>query len=115
MRNQPGDRFQPTVPNQSSWQAIILAGILIAFLIGVAAYSARVWGEMGDSGMSSSGHVALAIGVVAATALGAGLMGLVFYSSRRGYDDAIGTSASADDAAKPAVTEMDVSAWNDRS
>lgn len=70
----------------------MLAGVLAAFLIGAAIYGIRIWGELGDTSMGSSGYAALAIGVVAATALGAGLMGLVFYSSRHGFDDDVGVS-----------------------
>lgn len=115
MRNQPSDRLPSTAPTQSFWQVIVLTSVLAGFLIAVTTYSVRIWSELGDTEMSSSGHVALAIGVSVATALGAGLMGLVFYSSRRGYDDAVGTSASAsDDAAKPLEPEMDASARNKR-
>jgi hypothetical protein len=70
--------------------AIVLGGVLGAFLVAAALYSIRIWGELGDTSMSPSGYVALAIGVVAATGLGAGLMGLVFYSNRRGIDDDVG-------------------------
>ena len=35
-----------------------------------------------------SGYVSMALGVVLSLAVGFGLMGLVFYSSRRGYDEA---------------------------
>jgi hypothetical protein len=102
MRNQPSDQRLSTASNQSYRQVIILAGVLSAFLITAAAYSVRIWGELGDIGMSSSGYVALASGVLAATAVGAGLMGLVFYSSRRGFDDGIATRASAsDEVAEP--------------
>ena len=38
--------------------------------------------------MPTSGYVAMALGVVFSVALGCGLMALVFYSSRHGYDDA---------------------------
>jgi hypothetical protein len=37
--------------------------------------------------MSLHGLVALTLGAVATFALGAGLMALVFFSNRRGYDD----------------------------
>ena len=63
--------------------------LLLALLIGVVVYGVRVWIEIDDTTMSTAGYVALAIGAVAATALGGGLMGLVFYSSRRGFDDGV--------------------------
>jgi hypothetical protein len=79
-------------PPRSNRQIIILAAVLTAFLIGAVVYGVRIWGELDDTSMSASGDVALALGVVAATALGAGLMGLVFYSSRHGFDDDAGVS-----------------------
>ena len=36
------------------------------------------------------GYAAMAIGIVASLVVGIGLMALVFYSSRRGYDEAAG-------------------------
>ena len=76
--------------SRSYGQVIVLGGVLGAFLVAAALYSIRIWGELGDTAMSPSGYVALAIGVVAATGVGAGLMALVFYSSRRGIDDDVG-------------------------
>jgi hypothetical protein len=72
------------------WRIAMLTGVLAAFLIGTAIYSSQVWGELDDAPMSTNGYVALIIGGLAATAVGAGLMGLVFYSSRRGFDDDVG-------------------------
>ncbi|HEY7645030.1 MAG TPA: hypothetical protein VH858_08335 [Hyphomicrobiales bacterium] len=37
--------------------------------------------------MSGHGYVAMALMIVVSVALGCGLMALVFYSSRRGYDE----------------------------
>ncbi len=39
--------------------------------------------------MSIHGWIAMWLGVVLSMALGAGLMSLVFYSARRGYDDRV--------------------------
>jgi hypothetical protein len=62
-------------------------------LVGAAAFLAlavwvawRSWFSIGDSTMSGHGVLALILGVVGAFALGAGLMALVFYSSRSGHD-----------------------------
>ena len=88
-------------PTQSYRQVIVLAGVLSAFLVATVIYSARIWGEMGDTAMSSSGYVALALGVVAATAVGTVLMGLVFYSSRKGFDDGIAAERSTPTTENP--------------
>ena len=48
------------------------------------------WSQLADVEMSTQGYIALALGVVATTALGVGLMWLVYFSHRRGYDDDVG-------------------------
>jgi hypothetical protein len=63
--------------------------VLMLLLIATVVCSVQIWSEMADTPMSSAGYVALTIGVVAATAVGAGLMGLVFYSGRQGFDDGV--------------------------
>jgi hypothetical protein len=65
--------------------------LTIAVLLGLLGASAGVaywaWQEIGEVEMSRHGLVALVLGAVATVALGAGLMALVFFSNRRGYDD----------------------------
>jgi hypothetical protein len=63
--------------------ASVLLGLLA--LTGFVAY--RTWTELEDVTMSVHGWIALGLGALATLVLGAGLMFLVFYSSRRGYDD----------------------------
>jgi Haem-degrading len=65
----------------------ILAAILLWVL--VAAIAVSVWsrGRIGDAGMDRHGYLALVIGIVAALGLCVGLKGLVFCSSRHGYDE----------------------------
>jgi len=47
------------------------------------------WAGLVEPGepMPSEGYVALALGALVAVLVGIGLMGLVFYSNRRGYDE----------------------------
>lgn len=64
--------------------------IIIALLVmlGLAAYGAmEVWGGLEETAISIHGWIALGAGVLVTFALGAGLMFLVFYSNRHGYDD----------------------------
>ena len=56
-------------------------------LAAALAWGIGAWLEIGDTEMGVVGYLALIGGVVATLALGMGLMGLAFYSSRRGYDD----------------------------
>ena len=65
--------------------------LLLLALLGIFAVTfAWVWqiaGRLGGFDMPASGWVALIIGVVLSLAIGVGLMVLVFYSSRKGYDE----------------------------
>jgi hypothetical protein len=63
---------------------------LIALLAAAAAVGWWAWSELADVEMSVHGYIALAIGVVATLALGVGLMWLVYFSHRRGFDDEAG-------------------------
>lgn len=64
--------------------------ILLAFLAALAGAfyaSYSVWNLTGEAEMGGHGITALLLGVVFTFALGAGLMALVFYSNRKGYDE----------------------------
>ena len=56
-------------------------------LLGGAGYAAyETWVGINDVEISTHGKIALALCVTVTFVLGAGLMFLVFYSSRKGYD-----------------------------
>lgn len=61
----------------------VLFGLLVAAII--VGYIG--WSSASGTDVPVSGYVAMAIGVVFSVAVGAGLMALVFYSSRAGYDE----------------------------
>jgi hypothetical protein len=67
------------------------AGLTVFVLLALLAASAGValwaWREIGEVEISGHGLIALALGAAATFLLGAGLMALVFFSNRRGYDD----------------------------
>lgn len=69
---------------RSFWIAVT---VLIVCLVAVVIYG---WFMLRDSDMSLVAVIALAGGVVMTLALGIGLMSLLFYSNREGYDDDIG-------------------------
>lgn len=71
---------------------LALGGILVTALV----MAVDVWSGSGDTGMSHHGYIAMTLGAVATLALGGGLMALVFFSSRRGYDDAVAPGDDAD-------------------
>jgi hypothetical protein len=63
-----------------------LAGLLILSLW----FAARVWFQFGDGPMPGYLVLAMGGGIFFSLLIGCGLMALVFYSSRHGYDDAAG-------------------------
>jgi len=70
-----------------SFGMILLLSVL-GFMLLLSAYGVFVAFKMSDgSHMSVHGYVALGLAVVLTFGLGAGLMGLAFYSDRHGYDD----------------------------
>jgi cation transporter-like permease len=65
---------------------ILVLAVLLGLLGGVLWIMFGVWTHI-DAKMSVHGWIALVLGVVFSFAVGIGLMGLMFYSSRRGYDE----------------------------
>ena len=65
---------------------IIVAG-LVCLLVAAAAIALFQWFKFDEVQMSGHGYVAMGLGVGFSLLLGVGLMALVFYSNRHGYDD----------------------------
>jgi hypothetical protein len=65
---------------------VVLGGLLAA----AASAAWWVWSELADVQMGMHGWIALSLGAGVAILLGVGLMYLVYYSSRHGYDDEVG-------------------------
>ena len=66
---------------------VLLALAAVAAVGGLSAYS---WISMADVSISWQGLLAMAAGVVLSLGLGIGLMALVYFSNKRGYDDEAG-------------------------
>ena len=68
--------------------------IIILVLLGLLGWAfwimVTAWTHI-DAQMSVHGWAALILGIVFSCILGFGLMGLMFFSSRRGYDEAVKT------------------------
>jgi hypothetical protein len=60
---------------------------LFALLAGAIYYAVGIWTAVEAPDMPFAIYVALALGVLFSVVIGAGLMALMFYSSRQGYDD----------------------------
>jgi hypothetical protein len=66
----------------------IVVSPLLALLAASVWFALYSWTAIEGPPMPTEGHVAMWLGIVFSLVVGCGLMALVFYSSRRGYDDA---------------------------
>jgi hypothetical protein len=64
---------------------VVLA--LMAILAGAIYYAYGIWTTLGVADMPTWMYVAMGGGILFSFLVGGGLMALVFYSSRAGYDD----------------------------
>jgi len=69
--------------SRAGWLALF---VLVAFLIVSVWFGVAGWRALGDVEMTSFGWFALIAGSLITVGLGAGLMALVFYSSRHDMD-----------------------------
>lgn len=67
---------------------IILVVALLGLLAGASWFAIEVWNSIEGPPMPPFGYAMMALGVGFSLLIGCGLMALVFYSSRYGYDDA---------------------------
>lgn len=70
-------------------KTFLTLAVLLGFLAVSTAFGYWVWMELGEVEISRHGWIALTLGTVFTFLVGAGLMGLVFFSHRRGYDDRV--------------------------
>ena len=63
---------------------------LVALLGASVWFAVYAWTSVEGPPMPVEGYVAMWLGIVFSLVVGCGLMALVFYSSRYGYDDAVG-------------------------
>jgi hypothetical protein len=71
----------------SLWGTAAIVGVLLAILIAAGLYAASAWTEVSGPDMPPAGYIAMALGIVFSLIIGCGLMALLFYSSRHGYDE----------------------------
>jgi hypothetical protein len=67
-----------------SWTLLVALILLLGITI-VVSYLG--WMLSDETSMPASGYVAMALGVFFSLGVGFGLMALIFYSSRKGYDE----------------------------
>ena len=81
----PGSR-----PYMMPMRILYVAVPLFALLAFSVWFAAVAWGRLGGDAIPTYGYVAIAGGVFFSLLVGGGLMALVFYSNRHGYDDLSG-------------------------
>lgn len=67
-----------------SWVILI---VLVSLLFGTGVVVYLGWRLADGVDVPISGYVAMVVGVIVSLAVGFGLMALIFYSSRKGYDE----------------------------
>ncbi len=65
----------------------LVAAPLLGLLVAAVWYAVRAWVSLGGAPMPTTGYVAMAVGIFFSIVVGCGLMALLFYSSRHGYDE----------------------------
>jgi hypothetical protein len=62
---------------------------LFAILAAATWFAARAWTAVSGPPMPTAGYAAMTLGIAFSLVVGCGLMALLFYSSRHGYDEPI--------------------------
>jgi len=78
-------------PQNGSTRGVGLAGwfaiaVMAGFLIWSGWYAVHAWNALGGISISITGWIFIVVGILLTIGLGAGLMALVFYSSRHDMD-----------------------------
>jgi hypothetical protein len=82
-------------------KAAIAIGVLLALLAGAVWVGHYGWESAGDVVMPPWGWLMMGLGIFFTVVVGGGLMALIFYSSRAGYDEAPEVETDSDPIAPP--------------
>jgi hypothetical protein len=74
----------------------LVIGALLAILATTIGWAIWGWKQTANITVSVHGYIAMILGIVFTLLVGCGLMALMFYSSRHGYDDAENDRSDAD-------------------
>jgi hypothetical protein len=69
---------------------ILTAAVALLVCVVALGFAWYAWTSLGDVDMPPAGYGAMAVGVIATLVIGGGLMTLLFYSHRHGYDEGAG-------------------------
>jgi hypothetical protein len=75
------------MPKLSTLGIVALVAALLVILLAAGWFAAQAWISVEGPPMPANGYIAMTLGIVFSLIIGFGLMGLVFYSSRHGYDE----------------------------
>ncbi len=65
----------------------LVAVPLLAILAAAGWFAVRAWVTISGPSVPPAGYAAMAVGIVFSLLVGCGLMALLFYSNRHGYDE----------------------------
>ena len=78
---------EPTMPTRMGLGSWIILIVLLLLLVATGVVIYFGWTLANGTDVPTSGYAAMAFGVIISLAVGFGLMALLFYSSRKGYDE----------------------------
>jgi flagellar basal body-associated protein FliL len=81
------DRTSTTMSARMGAGSWIILIVLLSLLVATGVIVHFGWTLGNGTDVPASGYAAMAFGVIISLAVGFGLMALLFYSSRRGYDE----------------------------
>jgi hypothetical protein len=87
LASEPARTYLDVVKKFTTLGTIAVVVPLLALLAAAGWYVAQAWISVDGPPMPTSGYVAMILGVVFSLVVGCGLMALLFYSSRHGYDE----------------------------
>jgi len=70
-----------------TWGIVAIVVPLFVILVAAVWFAAQAWTAVSGPPMPAAGYVAMILGIVFSLIIGCGLMALLFYSSRHGYDE----------------------------
>jgi len=76
----------PALKQDNGTEELFLILVLLAVLAATLWWGIYAWNSV-DVEMSIHGYIAMILGIVFSLMIGCGLMALMFYSSRHGYDE----------------------------
>ena len=84
------DRNLSLAPHMSGMRILALVVPLFVILAASIWWAAALWTSVEGPPMPAAGYVAMWLGIIFSLVIGCGLMALMFFSSRRGYDEQAG-------------------------